>query len=63
MFECLVDFWVARSSFYEQPNVNHLNSVIVAIQTTQGVFYSSVDPRVSELLASDDHILPGSFEV
>jgi len=40
-----------------------LNSVIVAIQTTQGVFYSSVDPRVSELLASDDHILPGSFEV
>ncbi|CDW72528.1 UNKNOWN [Stylonychia lemnae] len=31
------NFWVSRLSYYEQPNVNHLNEALIVFQTTQGI--------------------------
>eukprot|EP00347_Sterkiella_histriomuscorum_P022943 403336555 len=47
------NFWVRRSTYYEQPNINHLNEALVIFQTTTGTQYASVNKKIIDLYTSN----------
>ena len=58
-----LDFWISKLSFFEQPNVKHLSEMLVIYQTTNGVYYASINKDLSDLFGDASLDIAPTFSV
>lgn len=52
------DFWITDSFVYEQPNVTHLNEMIVVVYTTDRTYSFGTTSELNELLGTAQSLSP-----
>ena len=56
------DFWVVDTFHYEQPQVTHLNEMIVIVYTNDETYYAGTTNELNKLL-SESRSVAGSLDI
>mmetsp|Transcript_45126 Transcript_45126/g.59827 ORF Transcript_45126/g.59827 Transcript_45126/m.59827 type:complete len:215 (+) Transcript_45126:35-679(+) len=56
------NFWVVDTFHYEQPQVNHLNEMIVIVYTSEETYYAGTTNELNKLL-SESRSIAGSIDI
>ena len=52
----VADFWIIETFYYEQPNVTHMNEMIVIVYTDEKTYHTGTTDELNKLLSNSDGV-------